>query len=126
MARMSDSEKTIWHWRARAEAADERASQLERDLQVAQSMDMTATANQWEAACKQARREADKLARDNEWLAQQRAQARREADQLRAALEQITDSGPRPRTIRSDLAYVIHLQNVARAALAGVQAKERP
>ena len=38
-----------------------KVSQLERDLEVAQSMDMTATAEQWEAACKQARREADQL-----------------------------------------------------------------
>ena len=70
MARMSDSEKTIWHWKARAEAAEERASQLEHER------------DEWQARCRNASQRWGQTERELE-------QARREADQLRAVLEKI-------------------------------------
>jgi len=82
------------------EAAEERASQLEH--------------------------ERDECVKGREAYSRLGSQARLEADQLRAALERIEASGIPGRNFRSPVAFYIHLQNVARVALAGVQAKERP
>jgi hypothetical protein len=76
-----------------------------------------------EAELSRLREQRDALIRDRErwrleWQAEVAAEEARCA-RLQQALAKIRDSGPRPRTIRSDLAYVILLQGIAREALAG-------
>ena len=128
---------------------------LERRLEVAEIMDMSATATQWEGAFKNERRRAeaaeerasqlehdrDECVKGREAYSRLGSQARREADQLRAERD---DAWERNKQTRADLeaardaleaidAWHPDLgvgyegpRNLARAALAGVQAKGRP
>ena len=81
-----------------------------------------------EQRASQLEHERDAMRRDRSvWAAEnnrERAQARREADQLRAALHQIVDVRLDEHSARAVEEARYRMREIARAALAGVQAKE--